>query len=146
MLTKCWIATGSQEIDTNVNVKLAVVAEVNQGSKPVIGAKVNAEIERPSDMNGNPYPPLVLGLADNGSGADKIKNDGVYSRYFAEFTGKGRYSVKCQVVGDETTGVNEGFIGDKVGRMVSGTLNPHTPFCCGSNALAPGAIVTQTGN
>jgi len=143
ILTKCWIATGTQEIDTNVNVKLAVVAQVTQGTKPVIGAKVEAEIERPADSDENIYPPMVLQLADNGSGADKIKNDGTYSRYFAQFTGKGRYSVKCQVAGDESTGVNGGFTGERVYPQVP---DPHSPLCCGSNALQPGAKVTKTGN
>jgi len=143
ILTKCWIATGSQEIDTNVNVKLAVVAQVTQGTKPVIGAKVVAEVERPADTHQNPYPPMVLQLEDKGSGADKIKNDGTYSRYFAQFTGKGRYSVKCQVEGDETTGVNGGFTG---GRVYPQVPDPHSPLCCGSDALAPDAKVTKTGN
>eukprot|EP00090_Calanus_glacialis_P010249 TRINITY_DN18632_c0_g1_i4.p1 TRINITY_DN18632_c0_g1~~TRINITY_DN18632_c0_g1_i4.p1 ORF type:complete len:980 (-),score=267.96 TRINITY_DN18632_c0_g1_i4:71-3010(-) len=143
IMTKCWIATGSQEIDTNVNVKLAVVAQVTQGTKPVIGANVIAEVERPADSEGTTYPPMVLELADNGSGADKIKNDGTYSRYFAKFTGKGRYSVKCQVAGDESTGVNGGFTGDRVYPQVP---DPHSPLCCGSNALSPDAKVTKTGN
>ena len=143
ILTKCWIATGSQEIDTNVNVKLAVVAQVTQGTKPVIGAKVQAEVERPADAHNNTYPPMVLQLTDNGSGADKIKNDGTYSRYFAQFTGKGRYSVKCQVAGDESTGVNGGFTGQRVYPQVP---DPHSPLCCGSNALSSGANITKTGN
>jgi len=143
ILTKCWIATGGQEIDTSVNVKLAVVGQVTQGTKPVIGANVIAEVERPMDADGNSYPPMVLNLADNGSGADKIKNDGTYSRYFAQFTGKGRYSVKCQVAGDENTGVNGGFTG---GRVYPQVHDPHSPLCCGSNALSPDAKVSKTGN
>jgi len=145
ILTKCWIATGSQSIDTDINVKLAVVAEVTQGTNPVIGAKVNAEIIRPPAIDGTPYPPMEIELTDNGSGADKIKNDGTYSRYFASFTGRGRYSVKCQVAGDEDTGVNNGWIGRK-NRVYP--QNPTTPLCCGSNALPPGAEsqLPKTGN
>merc|ERR1712025_449481 len=143
IMTKCWIAAGSQEINTEVDVKLAVVAEVSQGTVPVVGAKVKAEIERPPDSNGDPQPPMELDLMDNGSGADKIKNDGTYARYFSRFTGQGRYSVKCQVVGDEETGTNGGFIGE---RVYPQNPQPGTPLCCGSNALPEGAKVDPTGN
>ena len=81
VMTRCWISTGSQEIDTTTNVKLAVVAEVKQGSKPVVGAKVMAMVERPMDSNGDPQPPIELELLDNGGGADKIRNDGTYARW-----------------------------------------------------------------
>ena len=80
VMTRCWISTGSQEIDTTTNVKLAVVAEVSQGSQPVVGAKVLAMVERPPTPTGAPAPPMELELMDNGGGADKIKNDGTYSR------------------------------------------------------------------
>ena len=80
ILTKCWIATGSQQINSEMDLKLSVVADVRQGNKPVIGAKVRAIVERPSDANGNPYPEIEIELADNGAGADFIKNDGLYAR------------------------------------------------------------------
>ena len=41
VLTRCWIATGSQAINSEADLKLAVVAEVRQGNQPVIGAKVH---------------------------------------------------------------------------------------------------------
>lgn len=81
VMTRCWISTGSEDIDTTTDIKLAVVAEVSQGSKPVVGAKVEALVERPSNSNGDPQPPIQIQLLDNGSGADKIKNDGTYTRY-----------------------------------------------------------------
>lgn len=77
---RCWISTGGQQIDTTTDVKLAVVAEVVQGSRPVVGAKVVAMVERPMDSSGDPQPPIELQLLDNGGGADKIKNDGSYAR------------------------------------------------------------------
>ena len=80
VMTHCWISTGAEDIDTTTDIKLAVVAEVSQGSKPVVGAKVEALVERPSNSNGEPQPPIQLQLLDNGSGADKIKNDGTYTR------------------------------------------------------------------
>ena len=36
------------------------------------------------------------------SGADITKNDGVYSRYFTEFTEKGFYGIKISVVNNGT--------------------------------------------
>ena len=81
ILTKCWIATGSQEINSEQDLKLSVVADVRQGNKPVIGAKVKAIVERPPNANNEPQPEMELELVDNGSGADFIKNDGIYSRY-----------------------------------------------------------------
>ena len=80
VMSRCWISSDTQELDTSTNVKLAVVAEVSQGSKKVVGARVEAVIERPVDSNNNPQPPIELELLDNGGGADKIKNDGTYSR------------------------------------------------------------------
>ena len=80
VMTRCWISSDAQELDTTTNVKLAVVAEVSQGSKPVVGARVDAVVERPMDSNNNPQAPIELELLDNGGGADKIKNDGTYSR------------------------------------------------------------------
>ena len=81
VMSRCWISSDTQELDTSTNVKLAVVAEVSQGSKGVVGARVEAVIERPVDSNNNPQPPIELELLDNGGGADKIKNDGTYSRW-----------------------------------------------------------------
>merc|ERR1711971_216439 len=143
VMSRCWISSDGQELDTTTNVKLAVVAEVSQGSAPVVGARVEAVVERPMDSNNNPQAPIQLELLDNGGGADKIRNDGTYSRYFTQYTGKGRYSVKCQVTGNEDTGVNGGFIGAKVFPKVP---DPLSPLCCGSDAMPPGSQKTPTGN
>ena len=80
VMTRCWISSDAQDLDTTTNVKLAVVAEVSQGSKPVVGARVEAIVERPMDSNNNPQAPIEMVLLDNGGGADKIRNDGTYSR------------------------------------------------------------------
>merc|ERR1711971_469223 len=144
VMTRCWISTGSEDIDTTTDIKLAVVAEVVQGSKPVVGAKVEASVERPpANSTGDPLPPILLQLLDNGSGADKIKKDGTYTRYFAKYTGKGRYSVKCQVSGDDETGVNDGFTSSRVFPKIP---DLHSPLCCGSDAMPPGSKTTKTGN
>jgi len=145
ILTKCWIATGSQAINSEMDLKLSVVADVRQGNKPVIGAKVKAIVERPSDASGNPYPEMEIELADNGAGADFIKNDGLYARFFTHYTGKGRYNVKCQVVGDDDTKVNEGFINNREGRTIP--MAPGgTPMCCGSDTITPDSVLTKSGN
>merc|ERR1712172_122250 len=143
VMSRCWISSDGQELDTTTNVKLAVVAEVSQGSAPVVGARVEAVVERPMDSDNNPQAPIQLELLDNGGGADKIRNDGTYSRYFTQYTGKGRYSVKCQVSGDSDTGINGGFIGARVFPKVP---DPHSPLCCGSDAMPAGSLVTPTGN
>nr|XP_051713486.1 calcium-activated chloride channel regulator 4 [Oryctolagus cuniculus] len=67
---------------------MIVYAEVLQGYAPVLGANVTAVIESNS---GNT---TVLQLLDNGAGADAFKDDGVYSRYFTNYTENGRYSLK----------------------------------------------------
>ncbi|CAM9674997.1 unnamed protein product [Lampetra planeri] len=83
---------------TDSNDKLnamQVFAEVKQGSTPVVGATVIATIERPHEK------PLELQLFDNGAGADVIKDDGVYSRYFTQNSdaGSDQYSFKVIVQG-----------------------------------------------
>ena len=162
----------NQDLNSATNVKLAVIAEVTQGSKPVLGAKVChqtwfnlvpnqsskwcpkmkvglplphyskvvAEVERPQGapisliLKVEPcrwqihtifsllaislilqnwhiwfwkqyFEPQVISFGvgisllllkkeisdnfqDDGSSADKIKNDGIYSRYFTKFVAK----------------------------------------------------------
>ncbi|XP_053549661.1 calcium-activated chloride channel regulator 1-like [Bombina bombina] len=69
---------------------MVVYASVSQGLLPVRGAKVTATIE---PVTGSA---VTLELLDNGAGADIVKNDGVYSRYFTEFTDNGRYNLKVR--------------------------------------------------
>ncbi|XP_069795200.1 calcium-activated chloride channel regulator 1-like isoform X3 [Narcine bancroftii] len=71
--------------------------EVSQGFLPVLNANVTAIIERPSGL------PIELKLSDDGLGADIVRNDGIYSKYFLNFHGSGRYSVKVRVQGIEGT-------------------------------------------
>ncbi|XP_054422812.1 calcium-activated chloride channel regulator 1-like [Pteronotus mesoamericanus] len=68
-----------------------VYARVSQGFLPVLGVHVTAIVEA---ENG---PQVTLELWDNGAGADAVKNDGIYSRYFTEYHGNGRYSLKVRV-------------------------------------------------
>ncbi|XP_006898296.1 PREDICTED: calcium-activated chloride channel regulator 4-like [Elephantulus edwardii] len=76
---------------------MIVYAEVQQGFLPVLGATVTAFIESKSGTTN------TLELLDNGAGADSFKNDGVYSRYFTNYTENGRYSLKVRVQGGTNT-------------------------------------------
>ncbi|XP_058537284.1 calcium-activated chloride channel regulator 1-like [Ochotona princeps] len=67
---------------------LIVYARVSQGFLPVLGINVTAIIEAEDGHQ------VTLELWDNGAGADTVKNDGIYSRYFTEYRGNGRYSLK----------------------------------------------------
>nr|XP_034356329.1 calcium-activated chloride channel regulator 3A-1-like isoform X2 [Arvicanthis niloticus] len=67
---------------------MIVYARVSQGFLPVLGANVTAIIEAEDGQQ------VTLELWDNGAGADTLKNDGIYSRYFTDFHGNGRYSLK----------------------------------------------------
>ncbi|XP_071830250.1 calcium-activated chloride channel regulator 1-like isoform X3 [Apostichopus japonicus] len=79
---------------------LIAFAEVRQGYNPIIDANVIAIIERPPDSQGNSYEPVHLQLFDNGAGADLTEDDGIYSRFFTEYSNKGFYGVKIQVDGN----------------------------------------------
>ncbi|NP_001013220.1 chloride channel accessory 5 precursor [Rattus norvegicus] len=70
---------------------MIVYARVSQGFLPVLGANVTAVIE---SENGSR---VTLELWDNGAGADTVKNDGIYTRYFTDYHGNGRYSLKVRV-------------------------------------------------
>ncbi|XP_059544966.1 calcium-activated chloride channel regulator 1-like [Myotis daubentonii] len=67
---------------------MIVYARVSQGFLPVLGINVTATIETEDGHQ------VILELWDNGAGADTVKNDGIYSRYFTDYHGNGRYSLK----------------------------------------------------
>ncbi|XP_075040264.1 calcium-activated chloride channel regulator 1-like [Mixophyes fleayi] len=70
---------------------MVVYALVSKGLLPVIRANVTAIIEPVSGT------PETLELLDNGAGADIVKDDGIYSKYFTSMTVNGRYSLKVRV-------------------------------------------------
>ncbi|KAM9324683.1 calcium-activated chloride channel regulator 1-like [Gastrophryne carolinensis] len=74
---------------------MIVYATVSQGLIPVKGAKVTAAITPENGMS------TFLDLLDNGAGADIAKDDGIYSRFFFNFTKSGRYNVKVRVEGED---------------------------------------------
>uniref|UniRef100_A0A8C5R811 VWFA domain-containing protein n=1 Tax=Leptobrachium leishanense TaxID=445787 RepID=A0A8C5R811_9ANUR len=72
---------------------MVVYASVSQGMVPVTGVNVTATIETAAGISDE------FELLDNGAGADIVKDDGIYSRYFTNFTSSGRYSLKVRVEG-----------------------------------------------
>ncbi|ESO89263.1 hypothetical protein LOTGIDRAFT_229148 [Lottia gigantea] len=86
-----FIDGGLSSVSMTTFGKVMIWAEVGKGSHPVLGMEVTAIIDRPFAA------PTRLTLNDNGAGADITKDDGVYSRYFTQFSGYGRYSVKIEV-------------------------------------------------
>ncbi|XP_004699336.1 calcium-activated chloride channel regulator 2 [Echinops telfairi] len=65
-----------------------IYANVRKGVHPILNATVTAVIEPETG------DPVTLKLCDDGAGADVIKNDGIYSRYFFSFARSGRYNLK----------------------------------------------------
>ncbi|XP_032152258.1 calcium-activated chloride channel regulator 2 isoform X2 [Sapajus apella] len=65
-----------------------IYANVRKGFYPILNATVTATVEPETG------DPVTLRLLDDGAGADVIKNDGIYSRYFFSFAVNGRYSLK----------------------------------------------------
>jgi hypothetical protein len=94
-----------------------------------------------------------LDLLDNGSGADRIANDGLYSRYFARWeNGDGRYIIKCQVKNTDRSEVNGGFINsrsrflkDMVKHTKAYPIGGSVPPCCGSNTAVGDVVREPTG-
>ncbi|CAH6777149.1 calcium-activated chloride channel regulator 3A-1 [Phodopus roborovskii] len=76
---------------------MIVYARVSQGFLPVLGASVTAFIEAEDGHQ------VTLELWDNGAGADTVKNDGIYTRYFTDYHGNGRYSLKVHVQATNNT-------------------------------------------
>ncbi|XP_043859043.1 calcium-activated chloride channel regulator 1-like [Dromiciops gliroides] len=76
---------------------MTIYAQVSQGFLPVLGANVTAIIEPEQGSQ------ETLALWDNGAGADTVKNDGIYSRYFTSYHENGRYSLKVRVQGRNNT-------------------------------------------
>ncbi|XP_055498447.1 calcium-activated chloride channel regulator 1-like [Leucoraja erinacea] len=74
---------------------LVIFAEVSHGFLPVIDAKVSATVERADGKS------IIVDLLDNGADPDAVENDGIYSRYFVNFDGNGRYSFKINVQGKD---------------------------------------------
>lgn len=75
-----------------------VYATVTKGSRVLLDAVVYAVVTGPNQ----PYKTRFR-LYDNGEVPDTQADDGTYSGYFSNFTGKGRYAVTAQVTNQNTT-------------------------------------------
>ncbi|CAN8001633.1 unnamed protein product, partial [Ixodes hexagonus] len=71
-----------------------IYSEVSKGPHAVLHAKVWARVMTPLENTGQ----VIVELFDDGVGADSTANDGIYSAFFTQFEGKGRYSVVTEVV------------------------------------------------
>ncbi|XP_072130689.1 calcium-activated chloride channel regulator 1-like [Mobula birostris] len=74
---------------------VVIYVKVSQGFLPVLSARVIIIAEPPTG------PTEEVELLDNGSGADIVSNDGIYSKYFLNITEHGRYNFKVRVKGKE---------------------------------------------
>ncbi|XP_032883719.1 calcium-activated chloride channel regulator 1-like [Amblyraja radiata] len=114
--------------------------EVSQGFLPVLNAKVIIIVELPSGVTDEHK------LFDNGVGADTRRNDGVYSRYFLNITGRGRYSFKVRVEGIEgPSNLTSKRVGDAIyirGLTIDGVVHPNPP----RPTVSEENLVAQIGN
>ncbi|XP_051866667.1 calcium-activated chloride channel regulator 1-like [Pristis pectinata] len=104
---------------------MIIYVEVSQGFLPVLFAKVTIIAELPNGQTGEHE------LLDNGSGADNIKNDGVYSKYFLNTTEHGRYNFKVRVEGKEGSAkMANGTNGNAMyipGYIINGIIHTNPP-------------------
>nr|XP_050031050.1 calcium-activated chloride channel regulator 3A-1-like [Dermacentor andersoni] len=89
--------------EVNSATEAVVYAEVTKGTQVVLHAKVTATVIRPR----MPYE-VDVELFDDGLGADVTANDGIYSSYFTQFDGVGRYSVSARVVSSNDSVIAQG--------------------------------------
>ncbi|XP_049275849.1 calcium-activated chloride channel regulator 1 [Rhipicephalus sanguineus] len=103
----------------------AIYAEVTKGAYVVLHAMVTATVVRPSKGD-----QIEIELFDNGLGADVTANDGIYSAYFTQFEGTGRYSVSARVIGGSDSVIVKG-------RKASGALPASQPTAPAGGELPP---------
>uniref|UniRef100_W5M528 VWFA domain-containing protein n=1 Tax=Lepisosteus oculatus TaxID=7918 RepID=W5M528_LEPOC len=89
------VTGGMSETEVTYPQPLVISAQLSQGARPVINADVKAVVDL-SDKN-----TVKLDLFDGGIGADKKKNDGIYSGLFYNYRANGRYGLKFEVQGVE---------------------------------------------
>lgn len=124
ILLDVWISGRSSAV--NATEKFLIYAELKKGSHPVAKAMVTALIRHPGTDS-----ITRLHLIDNGAGdPDITQNDGVYSRYFTDFTSSGRYDLTVLANDNDVSAVVIGASnGDFESRFPEGA---EYPSCCGS--------------
>ncbi|XP_032883726.1 calcium-activated chloride channel regulator 1-like [Amblyraja radiata] len=119
---------------------MVIYVEVSQGFLPVLKAKVIIIAELPSGATDEHK------LFDNGLGADTRRNDGVYSRYFLNITGRERYSFKVRVEGIEgPSNLTSKRVGTVIyirGLTIDGVVHPNPP----RPTVSEENLVAQIGN
>ncbi|XP_070396065.1 calcium-activated chloride channel regulator 2-like isoform X2 [Dermacentor albipictus] len=93
-----------------------IYADVSKGANVVLDATVVAEVTGP-----NPPHKSTVPLRDDGHDPDIEANDGTYSGYFVQFTGKGRYTVAAHVSSDHRARLS-------VPKIVSGSFFSNPVF------------------
>lgn len=153
IFTYCWTSAGTTQADL-AKGKVAVIAQVLQGTNPVIRAKVKAYMERDGTDS-----PIEMELLDQGADPDSIKDDGIYSRYFTSFynsSAEVRYTLKCQVESTDDSAINQGFLDARRmpsalptylrrGRSLPKQPSLNVPICCGSSAVRDDSVLTPSG-
>ncbi|XP_072918712.1 calcium-activated chloride channel regulator 1-like [Hemitrygon akajei] len=89
------VTVSTKIIRKDPSAPVVIYAKVSQGFLPVLSASVIITVESPT------APKKDVELLDNGLGADIVSNDGVYSKYFLNAIGHGRYNFKVRVLGKE---------------------------------------------
>ncbi|KAH6922209.1 hypothetical protein HPB50_010872 [Hyalomma asiaticum] len=102
-----------------------IYADVNKGKKIVLDATVVAEVTGPNKPHKSTVP-----LRDNGQQPDIEADDGTYSGYFVQFTGKGRYAVTAHVSSDHRARLSDP-------KIASGSFYSTTLFTLTSGTPAP---------
>ncbi len=137
LMTTC--KASSDPADVNADGAVAIIAQVTQGAVPVIGAAVEALIEREGKKA------TTLNLLDDGNGADIVAGDGIYARYFTDYDVSVRYSISCSASATDATSVNAGFDSPMTTRAEPETSEALSPLCCGSTALRANSKLSPTG-
>ncbi|CAG5126633.1 unnamed protein product, partial [Candidula unifasciata] len=73
-------------------IRSVVVAEVTRNGMPAKDLTVRGIVSRPMAA------PEIIELYDNGAGADAVKGDGIYSRFFTRFSTSGHYSLNIEML------------------------------------------------
>lgn len=124
ILLDVWISGHSSAV--NGSDRFIIYAELKKGSHPVAKAMVTALIRHPDTDS-----ITRLHLIDNGAGdPDITQNDGVYSRYFTDFTSTGRYDLTVVANDNDVSAVVVGASSAEFeSRFPEGA---EYPSCCGS--------------
>jgi uncharacterized protein YegL len=148
----CMTNVGAKQADLSDNSTstIVIMAQVLQGSNPVLKAKVTASLEFD-----DPKFPLDVELFDQGATPDNIKDDGIYSRYFTSFLQEEKdmsYTLKCHVEGTEESVVNLGFSDAQSRqpyflktRSLPKQPSRDFPICCGSSTVHEKSVLAPTG-